>query len=261
MEKLPISAIVASFNESHLLEDCLKSIQFCDEIVVVNLNSKDDTERIANLYCTKYFLDLEDKPYFDAYHPKYLPNLKHDWFLLIDPDERIMPELANDIKETLATIPDNVSAIRVPMINYFKGKKLYGTIYGDIVYARLLYNKNGVIIGDEVHSGIKMKEGYLRKKIKFTGNNYDLHLWCNSWKQLLNKHKRYITGEGKVLFDDGFRYSIYQQIKTTIIKFYYNFKTLKGYKDGLKGFVLSILEARYNFLSWNQLKKYQKNNL
>lgn len=257
MTKLPISALVASYNEGHLLEDCLKSIQFCDEIYFVNLGSTDNSVEIAKKYATTVE-EFKKVPRIEDVHPLFIPKLKYDWFILIDPDERIMPALAEDIKTTLETAPPELAVIRVPMFNYFKGKKLKGTVYGGVVYARLLYKKQGVAIDDEVHAGIKMKEGFSRKKILFTEENYDKHFWCNSWKQLFDKHKRYLQGEGKAQYNADKRYSLKKQWHDSIIRFYYSFKTREGYKDGLTGFLLSLMAARYEFLSWRSLRRYEK---
>ncbi len=257
---LPISAVIASFNEGHILEDCLKSVQFCDEVIVVNLNSNDNTEEIALRYCDKYYFEDKDLLYFDAYHDKYIPNIENDWFLLMDPDERISGALIESIKLTLINVADDVSVIRVPMFNYFKGKKLKGTVYGGVIYARLLYRLSGVHVGNEVHSSIKMKDGYTRIKIKFEGENYSRHYWCSSWSQLLSKHNRYLKGEGLAQYKLGLRYSFKKQWYDSLIKFYYSFKTREGYKDGLTGFLLSFFAARYEFLKWKELRKFQKLN-
>ncbi len=191
-------------------------------------------------------------------HPVFIPKLKHDWIILIDPDERITPELADSIKQTLETVPSDIAALRVPMINYFKKKPLKGTIYGGVVYARLLYRRSGVSVDNDVHRGIKLKSGYDRKRIPFTGANYDKHLWCESWSQLFDKHARYLRGEGQSRFNSGMRYSLSKQWMATITKFYYNFKGLKGYLDGWRGFCISLLQARYEFLAWRGLRKYSK---
>ena len=61
-------------------------------------------------------------------------------------------------------------------------------------------------ISDEVHTSIKLKDGYTRRKIHFTGENYNQHLWCTGFKQLLDKHKRYIKGEGESQYNLGNRY-------------------------------------------------------
>lgn len=257
MTKLPISALVASYNEGHLLEDCLKSLDFCEEIYFVNLGSEDNSVEIAKKYATT-IEEYHTVPMIEDIHPIFIPKLKHDWFILIDPDERIMPDLAEDIKSTLDAAEPNLAVIRVPMHNYFKGKRLKGTVYGGVVYARLLYNKQGITIDDDVHAGIKMKEDALRKKIQYTGENYDKHYWCFSWSQLFDKHKRYLSGEGQAQYNAGKRYSIRKQWYDSIIRFYYSFKTREGYKDGFRGFLLSLMAARYELLSWKSLRKYER---
>jgi hypothetical protein len=257
LKKLPISALVVSCNDGYLLEDCLKSLSFCDEIVGVNLESNDNTEALFKRYANSYE-NLSRVPLVEEIHPLVIPLLKNDWIILIDPDERILEPLQSDIERTIRNAPNNACTYRVPMINFFKNRKLKGTVYGGIKYARLLYKKSAINVSANVHTGIQMKEGYERYKIKFTGENYDKHLWCSSWKQLLEKHKRYIYGEGKSRYNAGLHYNTKEKYKSSIIKFYYSFKTLKGYKDSYTGIVLSFLAARYEFLSWNSLRNYMK---
>ena len=258
MNKLPISALVASYNEGHLLEDCLKSLQFCDEVVVVDLNSTDNTAEIARRWATTYHFEPEYVPYFDVHHHKYIPPLKHNWFILIDPDERIMPALAESIGTFLQTVAADIAAIRAPMINHFKGKALKGTTYGGIVYARLLYFKPGISIDDDVHNGIKVLPGFDKTKIWFEAENYDRHLWCNSWAQLYDKHRRYLLGEGQARYNEGRRYRFGDEWKGLVRTFYFNFKGMKGYTDGLRGLGISLMEARYEFIASRRLLKYQR---
>lgn len=167
-EKLPVSVLVASCNEGHLLEDCLKSLQFCDEIFGVDLDSDDNSKELFRKYATSV-ASFHRVPMIEHMHPHFIDKLKHDWIILIDPDERIMPELAVSIAEELKQAEANIAALRVPMINHFKGKALKGTTYGGIVYARLLYRRSGITVDDDVHKGIKLKPGFDRKKIRFTG--------------------------------------------------------------------------------------------
>ncbi len=255
---LPISVLVASFNEGHLLEDCLKSIQFCDEIVVLSLKCTDNTETIARQYADVFYYEDSQPEYCEIFFEKYIPKLKNDWFILIDPDERLSESLVESIRTTMTTVPDDISMIRIPMFNYFKRKRLKGTVYGGINYARLLYRFSGVNIGNEVHEGIKLKSNFNRIKIKFEGQNYDTHFWCDSWSQLLKKHSRYLKGEGKAQYNLGTRYSFKKQWYNSIIRFYYSFKTRQGYKDGLTGFLLSFIAARYEFIKFRELRKYEK---
>lgn len=258
--KLPISALIASCNEGFLLKDCLKSLQFCDEIYFVDLGSEDDSMSIA-----KEWSDVQVKykkvDLIEEIHPVFVPKLKNDWFILIDPDERITKALADSIRETLSTVGDDISVIRVPMFNYFKGKPLKGTVFGGLTYARCLYKRSGVSINSEVHSNIQKKDGYDRIKIKFEGDNFNMHYWCQGWSHLLGKHNRYLKGEGKAQYLMGIRYSFSRQLKDTVLRFYYSFKTCKGYQDGLRGLGLSVIAARYEYLKWHELRKYQRSLL
>ena len=123
MNKLPISALVVSCNEGYLLEDCLKSLSFCDEIVGVNLESNDNTEALFKRYANSYE-NLSRVPLVEEIHPLVIPLLKNDWIILIDPDERILEPLQSDIERTIRNAPNNACTYRVPMINFFKNRKL-----------------------------------------------------------------------------------------------------------------------------------------
>ncbi len=257
MNKLPVSVLVASCNEGHMLEDCLRSLQFCDEIFGIDLQSDDNSMELFRKYATQVET-FQRVPMIERVHPHFIDKLKHDWIILIDPDERIMPALAASIAEELQKVEPEIAALRVPMINHFKGRALKGTTYGGIIYARLLYRRSGITVDDDVHKGIKLRPGFDRKKIRFTGENYDKHLWCNSWKQLADKHRRYLLGEGQARYNEGLRHSFKEQWMAFFRTFYFSFKGLKGYKDGLTGLMISFMEARYEFLSWAGLKAYQR---
>ncbi|MEN9345765.1 MAG: hypothetical protein RLZZ60_1234, partial [Bacteroidota bacterium] len=141
MKKYPISVLIASCDEGYLLEDCLKSLQFCDEIVGVNLESSDNTKALMQQYCTRYE-EHKRVPIVELIHPIYIPQLKHDWIMVIDPDERLTPALKDDIVNTIFELPNTIAAVRVPMFNHFKGKKLEHSVYGGLIYFRLLYRKS-----------------------------------------------------------------------------------------------------------------------
>jgi glycosyltransferase involved in cell wall biosynthesis len=257
MNKAPISAFVASYNEGHLLEDCLKSLDFCDEIYFVNLGSTDNSVVIAQKYAT-IIEEYHKVPRIENIHPLYIPKLKHDWFILIDPDERIRPELAKDIQNYIKNPKPFKSLIRAYLWYYFKGKKLKGGPYQKAVRGRLLFYRPGVNVSDEVHTGITTKPGYGISEIPFTGLNYNEHFWCNSWAQLKDKNTRYAKGEGKVLYQEGKRFSWFKLIFKTIQSFFYAFIKQEYYRDGLTGLRFAYHQARYTYISWISLSNYQK---
>lgn len=124
MNKFLISALVTSYYKAQLLEDCLKSLQFCYVDVVVDLNATDNTARIPRRWAGTYHFKPENGPYFDVHDHKDIPALKHNWFILINLNERIMPALRESIGVFLQTFVAGITAKSVPMINHFKRKAL-----------------------------------------------------------------------------------------------------------------------------------------
>jgi glycosyltransferase involved in cell wall biosynthesis len=253
--KLPISALVASFNEGYLLEDCLKSLDFCEEIILIDFYSSDNTLEIGNKYASKIF-QTERVPFIEKIFPEFISKLKNDWFILLDPDERITENLKTDVLKFLKSPIPYTSRVTVTLYNLFKGKPLKSL--KAFTPQKFLYYRLGLIITDEVHQAFKDKPGYNKYHFNLNENNYLLHYWCNSWSQLIDKHNRYSQGEGKVLYLEGKRFNSLIALYQTIKSFSYAFIQQKYYKDGLIGIGLAYHEARYTFLSWLSLKKYNK---
>ena len=93
--KLNISAIVVGYNEANLLGSCLNSISFCDEILYFDLGSTDDSIKIAKTSHAT-IINHEKVPGCEWIHSKYYQSTKHDWVLIIDPDEIINDLLINE---------------------------------------------------------------------------------------------------------------------------------------------------------------------
>jgi glycosyltransferase involved in cell wall biosynthesis len=258
LNKLPISALVASYNEAHLLGRCLESINFCDEILVVDLQSNDHTESVAMHYTDK-FVKEEKVMLVEELFPHYIPRLKNDWVMLIDPDEQIDSELYKDIEEFFKNIPLDCARINVPILYYYKNTALKGTVWGGMrKTGRLLVRKSGCEIRSNVHTAIVLKEGFTTYKIKREGNNVDHHYWVQSYNQMLEKHKRYTLKEGKAKYDKGERFSNFKLFIETWSAFCESFFVCKGYLDGFLGLFLSGFYAWYIWSSWVSLKNYQK---
>lgn len=256
-EKLPISVLIASCNEGHLLEDCLKSLAFCDEIYFVNLGSTDKSVEIAKKYATK-IIEYQKVEMIEEIFPKFIPKLQNDWVLLIDPDERIDTLLQLDIIKFLKDLPSDCGKINAPIRYYYKQKALKGTVWGGNKHGRLLIRKSACLIGNKVHIAISLKDGFKQYKIEHKGDNVNHHYWVQSFDQMLEKHKRYTQKEGKAKYSKGERYSVYKLIQESIRSFNDCFFKYKGYLDGLTGFFLSLFYAWYQWSSMLSLKKYQK---
>jgi hypothetical protein len=258
MIKLPVSALVVSCNEGFMLEECLKSIQFCDEIMLISLESSDDTETIGVKF-TNNIIREKKVELVEHLFPQYIPRLKNDWVMLIDPDERIDETLSKDITSFFGSIPKDCGKINVPIQYYYKKTPLKGTVWGGKNKSgRLLIKRSACNISGNVHTAIQLKEGYLSYNIKRTSNNVDHHYWVQSYEQMLEKHKRYTQKEGKAKYDKGERFSYPRLFKQTFRAFNESYFTCKGYLDGFLGLFLSGFYAWYIWASWISLKNYQR---
>ena len=96
-----VSAIVTTFNEADSITECLDSLRWCDEILVVDSHSTDATREIARRFDGVRVLR---RTYYGAASQKNwaIDRCRHDWILILDADERVTPELRIEIENTLA---------------------------------------------------------------------------------------------------------------------------------------------------------------
>jgi len=255
-EKLPVSVLIGCHNEAHLLKACLSSVSWCDEILVVDLESADHPERVASAFGRVVRHKKVDR--IEDIFPEYIPALKHEWVMLIDPDEVLDPTLRQELQQLLAVVPDDVARINVPIQYYFRNRPLRGTVWGGKRIGRLMIHRERVSVGDTVHTAIAAREGYRTHKIRPAGNNVDHHYWMTDWKQLISKHRRYLEGEGLSMYQAGHRYRFAAKWKATIAAFRESFLTMRGYLDGFTGLLLSVFWAWYVHSKWSALRSYEK---
>ena len=117
MEKL--TAIIPTFNEEHNIVDAINSIDFADEILIVDSFSTDKTLELAKPISTK----IIQREYENSASQKNwaIPKAKHEWILLLDADERVTPELKEEVINTLKSNPSE-SGFWMYRMNHFMGK-------------------------------------------------------------------------------------------------------------------------------------------
>ncbi len=257
MYQLPISAIITSTNEGESLEVLLKTIQFCKEIIVIDLTSEHETKAVAERYATKYI--PHKKVVVVEYVRKKIKNIAiHDWILFLDPDEFLTPQINDNLQNIFSSDLNRIGIIELPWRFNFLGKPLKGTIWGGDRKKSALVHRERVIWHNYVHQGIEIKDGFRSYTIENINNNYIHHNWVQSIPKFIEKHLRYICEEGKTRHQKGVRYSFNSHLLYTLRAFKSCFFDAKGYRDGLIGFGLSCFWVWYEYSCWASLRKYQK---
>lgn len=245
--KLPISAIVVGLNEAHLLKNSLPKINFCDEILYFDLESTDNSVKIAKLNGARV-IKHEKVPGCEWIHAEQYQYTKHNWILITDPDELITDYLIEQINNQFLKDYDqlsNAGCIMAPLSYYFKKQKLKGTVWGGIKYRTLLVHKQKFDFMPVVHLGRKLKDGYESFEIPYNGKNAIQHYWMNSYGNLIRKHIRYLKNEGEARFKNSQRTSLKELALAPIKSFRNCFFLAKGYKDGFTGLFLSLFWSWY----------------
>lgn len=262
-KKYPISAMVVGFNEESLLPACLQSISFCDDIHYTDLGSTDESINIAGQFA-QHIYHRKPVPSCEMIQTEVVHYTKNDWVIFIDPDEVVDESLSKEILEHFdeLTANDQVGAIKVPWQFYFKNHRLKGTVWGGRNQKFFLVNKHRFAFDPVVHYGRKLKSGFSSTDVALnkTETNVLHHYWMNSWKVFIRKHKRYLINEGIDRYNLGVRTCFKSLLLTPYCEFKKSFWTLKGYKDGVIGFFLSLFWAWYQTSATWSLYNIQKRN-
>src|SRR5262245_14489369 len=124
--RFPLSVIVPTGSRDDVIEDCLKSVRWADEVIVVDSYSTDNTLEIARQYADRV---LQHEYGFSALQKNWaIPQASHEWVLIVDTDERVPAELRDEIEATLHGQPPH-AGYRIPRANIVLGRELRGAGY------------------------------------------------------------------------------------------------------------------------------------
>ncbi len=245
--KAKISVAIITKNEEKRLPDCLKSVDFADEIVVVDSGSSDNTLEIAKEFGCQVF--SEEWKGFGRQKNSAIQKCLNDWVIVLDADERIPPET----RDSIFTILNNPTstAYEFKMKHYFGNRWVkHGGNYPDW-HIRLVNKNYGEFVG-EIHE--KWQTSGTVSKIDACIEHYGF----SDYADMLKTMNEYSTIAAKELFHSGKKVNILTPVFHSITMFIKIFILKKGFLDGLDGLVLSILKAGGSFFKYAKLIELQK---
>ena len=233
-----ISACVITLNEADRLGDCLASLEFCDEIVVVDSFSTDATVALARQSGAR----VEQRP-FDGYRSQkqYAVELaSHDWVLCLDADERVSPALAASIRRARDAGFEGPAGYRFARLSNYFGRFLrHGNAYPDRVL-RLFDRRRGGWRGDrEVHESATV-DGAVQR----LGGDL-VHFPYRSLHNQLEKTESYARMMAAHEFARGRRASLAKLVLAPAWRFWRGFVLRGGFLDGWHGLVYAYVRANY----------------
>ena len=174
-----ISAIIIAKNEQDLIRDCIDSLSFCDEILLIDSGSKDKTKDIAeSLGAVIYEINSND---FSEIRNYGLANAKGDWILYIDADERISKDLRKEIEKEITNnkfgsyllkrknfyLGNNEWPYIEKMLRLFRKENITGW-KGQLHETPLVTGETGILEGNLLHYTHRDLESMVNKTIAWS---------------------------------------------------------------------------------------------
>lgn len=231
-----LSAVVLTKNEARNIDRCLSALNFCDEIIVVDDFSTDDTAKFARKYTSKIFQrHLADD--FASQRNFGLSKATGPWVLFIDSDEQVSKSLSKEIKTSIQT--PTIVGFYIYRQDHFLGKTLHFGESGKLKLLRLAKKDAGKWVRP-VHEiwQTKGKVGELQSPLD--------HYPHPSISEFIQEINHYTTIEAR--YRSGKIRALLQLITFPAGKFIYNYFFKLGFLDGFPGLIMAFLMSYHSLL-------------
>ncbi|MCR5536758.1 MAG: glycosyltransferase family 2 protein [Succinivibrio sp.] len=241
--RLPLTVIVLARNEEDHLDDCLNSAAFAAEILLINNNSTDRTAELALAHQARVLnRDLDND--FAAQRNFALSKATYDWVFMLDADERITPELEQEICRAVEANEDRCYCI-CRENHFVQGKVLHGDLRPD--HVERLFRKAVSHYEGRVHE--RLHTSSPRQKL----NGRLIHFPYRSWEAHLNKLNVYSSLVAQKYYEQGKSCSYPVDIALKPLWACFKMYVIhRGFLDGRLGLVFAVLHYFYT------LEKYLK---
>jgi glycosyltransferase involved in cell wall biosynthesis len=241
--RAPLSAVLITRNAAPVLEPCLDSLAFADEIVVVDSGSSDGTVELARKkgarVVQKEWLGFGQQKQFAV------EQASHDWVLCVDADERVSPQLARSIERALGAPASPV--YRMARRNRFLGRWLaHGEGYPD--WSPRLFNRLNARWSDDL----------VHEKVLFavTPGTLEGDLMHDSYDDLstyLERQNRYTTLAARQAFEQGRGANVLHLLLSPVVRFFKFYVMRLGFLDGLPGLMHISIGCMNSYVKYMKL--------
>ncbi len=243
-----ISAVVLVKNEGLRIEDCLVSLTWVDEVIVVDNGSTDDTVLRAKKYGAGIIESHETS--FAKLREIGLREAKGEWVLYVDADEEVTQSLAEEIRKTVASFDPRTSsrAYFIKRINYFLGRKWpYQDRMQRLFWKPSLQGWHGVL---HETASVDGKQGELTHPL--------IHKTHRRLEEMVNKTNEWSVHEARLRFQTGHKPIVWWRLMRVMwTGFSDSFLKQGGWKAGTFGLIESVFQGFSMFVTYAKLWELQ----
>lgn len=235
--RIALSACVVTFDEADRIGRCLGSLGFCDDVLVVDSHSHDDTRGIALAAGARVI--ERDWPGYRAQKQYAIEQAQHDWVLVLDADEVVSPALAAEIQARWHRGFGATAAYSMPRCTEYFGRMIrHGAWYPDPVL-RLLDRRRARFAGREIHERVDV-DGPIER---LSGEIH--HFAYRSLADQLGRLERYAELMARALHAEGRRARAWNLCLSPFWRWLRDLVLKGGWRDGWRGFAIAWIEANY----------------
>lgn len=250
---MSIAVVIAAKNEEKDIKNCLDSVKWVDEIVVVDDMSTDNTVNVAKEYTDKVYIN-DSKGDFHRNKNMAIEKASCEWILSLDADEVVPEALSDEIRQAVKS--ENIQGYYLNRRNYFLGKWVKGCDwYPD--YIIRLFRKGVTQWPLEIHDTPNIED---EARVGYLKNDY-LHYSYKSMNQFLNKFVLYTTclareevSKGTVITWKNFCLYFFVKPLYAFVRKYF---IKGGFKDGFRGFFISFSSYMVLFVTYSKVWEKQ----
>jgi len=244
-----LSVIVLTLNEERNIADCLESVRWADEVILIDSGSTDKTVAIARRYTANIQTIVWQG--YGAARNYGVAQARGDWILWLDADERVMPELAEEIREIVRKDDPEVAGYSVARRAFFLGRWIKHCGWYPSRVTRLFRRRKGKFSETRVHERLVVDGPVVETR-------HDLiHYTDPDLNHYFAKFNKYTSLAAEDLRAQGRRFSVVDLLIRPPFIFVKMYILRAGFLDGIQGFILSVLSSAYVFTKYAKLWESQ----
>lgn len=241
---MKLSVIIITKNEAAHIGDCIDSVAFADEIIVVDSGSTDQTRAIAESKGAKVSLTA-DWPGFGPQKNRALDLATGVWVLSIDADERVTPELAAEIQKELDS--PRADAYKIPRMSNYAGRWIRHSGWWPDHVLRLFKRGTARFKDVAVHESVQTSSPVVALSKHF------LHYPYADLESHIAKLNRYSSEAAAMLHARGKKTSLPGAVGHAFWTFIRHYVIRRGFLDGKEGFILAVMASTGSFFRYSKL--------
>lgn len=249
---MKISAVIIAFNEERHIADAIRSVDWTDEVIVVDSESTDSTREIAASLGARVIVN--PWPGFSEQKQFATDQASNDWILSLDADERVSDELRKEIAQ-IREGNDIADGYRIPRLSYYMGRPIrHGGWYPDL-QLRLFDRKKGRWNGAVIHESVKMRDDADVRRLRSDIVHHTVESATHHQKMIA---ERYAPLGAQKMLAEGRQTSPLKTVFSAWFAFIRSYFLKLGFLDGFAGFCIAYFAAHNTFSKHLLLMDMQK---